>query len=557
MFKSFRVSLLFVLVLSLALTAVAPTAAQDQKVLRAVIGPAGTTVVWDVALATDTTSHTFIEMMFPGLVPREETTGVPEPGMAESWEISDDARTYTFYLKQDVPWVTYDHDADEVVQVTDENGDVRMVTAHDFVYGTLRTMDPEVASDYGYLPADWVQGGVAYNTGEGAREDVQIVALDDYTLQITAPEPAGFLLAVYGLWVFTAQPQWTIEENGDAWTLPGNYHSYGTFVLKEDNPGSSATIVKNPFWTGTESHPVPKIDVIEALFLDASAALAAFEAGEVDYSDDVPLPDLDRLRVERPDELYIGPRDCTYIYGFNVEKAPFDNVHARRAFSAAIDRQTLIDAVLKAGQEPAGFFSRPNFAASATQEEYPDLGTRSDPELAVQELELYFEDTGLTRDTMPPITLMHNTSEAHAIVAQAVQQMWKTTLGIEVQIANQEWQSYLDLLDEDAPQVFRYGWCADYPDPHNFLSDVYYSTSGNNDTNWANEEYDAILDEAKLMLDFEARKPLYARAEHILTWEDAAIAPIYFYTDLAMKGAHLDATNSIIGVDRFDKWDIP
>src|SRR5690606_1014960 len=97
-------------------------------------------------------------------------------------------------------------------------------------------------------------------------------------------------------------------------------------------------------------------------------------------------------------------------------------VHARRAFSAAIDRQTLIDAVLKAGQQPAGFFSRPNFAASATQEEYPDLGTRSDPELAVQELELYFADTGLTRETMPPITLMHNDSEAHAIVAQAVQQ---------------------------------------------------------------------------------------------------------------------------------------
>ena len=111
---------LFVLVFSLALSAVAPSAAQDQKVLRAVIGPAGTNVIWDVALATDTTSHTFIEMMFPGLVPREETTGVPEPGMAESWDISEDARTYTFHLKQGVPWVTYDFDADEVVQVTDE-----------------------------------------------------------------------------------------------------------------------------------------------------------------------------------------------------------------------------------------------------------------------------------------------------------------------------------------------------------------------------------------------------------------------------------------------------
>lgn len=557
MSRAFRMSLLLVLVLSLALSTVAPSAAQGPKVLKAVMGPAGTTIVWDVALATDTTSHTFIEMMFPFLAPRDETTGVPGPGMAESWDVSDDARTYTFYLKQGVPWVTYDAAKDEVVQVTDENGEVRMVTAHDFVYGTLRTMDPDVAADYAYLSADWVEGGNAYNSGDGAREDVAIKALDDYTLQITSPQSAGFLLQIYGFFVFAAQPQWTIEENGDAWTLPGNYHSFGSYVLKEYNPGSSAVVVKNPFFPGLESHPVPKIDVIEASFLDASAALAAFEAGEVDYIDDVPLPDLDRLRVERPDELYIGPYDCTYVYGFNVLKAPFDNVHARRAFSAAIDRQTLIDAVVRGGQEPAGFFSRPNFAASATQEEYPDLGTHYDPEVAQAELALYFEDTGNTLETMPPITLMHNTSEGHALIAQAIQQMWKTTLGVEVDIANQEWQSYLDLLDEDAPQVFRYGWCADYADPHNFLHDVYYSTSGNNDTNWANEEFDALIDEAAVMLDFEARKPLYARAEHILTWEDAAIAPIYFYTDLSMKASYLETTNSIIGHERFDKWDVP
>src|SRR5690606_14182174 len=185
--------------------------AQDQKVLRVAMGAAGTPVIWDVALATDTTSHTFSEMMFVGLAPRDETTGLPQHGMAESWEISEYGRVYTFKIKEGVPWVVYDFEADEVVQVTDEAGEVRYVTAQDFGYGALRTMDPETASDYGYLPADWVEGGTAFNAGEGSREDVAIVALDDYTLQITAPEPAGFLLEVYGLWVFAAQPQWTIE----------------------------------------------------------------------------------------------------------------------------------------------------------------------------------------------------------------------------------------------------------------------------------------------------------------------------------------------------------
>src|SRR5690606_25441713 len=143
-------------------------------------------------------------------------------------------------------------------------------------------------------------------------------------------------------------------------------------------------------------------------------------------------------------------------------------------------------------------------------------------------------ETGLTLDTMPEITLMFNTDEAHATIAQIVQQMWVETLGITVNVANQEWQTYLNTLDEDAPNVWRLGWCADYGDPHNFLGDVFYSTSGNNNTTWGNDEYDSLIDQAKPMPDFEARKELYARAEHILTWEDAAMAPLYFYTKISM-----------------------
>ncbi len=549
-----RLAIALTLLASL-LVGLTTVSAQDQKVLRVAMGAAGTTVIWDVALATDTTSHTFSEMMFPGLAPRDETTGLPQHGMAEEWEISEDGRVYTFTIKQGVPWVVYDAATDSVVEVTDDAGEVRYVSAHDFVYGALRTMAPETASDYGYLPADWVEGGNAYNAGEGAMEDVAIEALDDYTLQITAPEPAGFLLQVYGLWVFTAQPQWTIEENGDAWTLPENYHVYGTYALKTYEPGSRVEIIKNPFWEGTESHPVPAIDVIEAVFLDSSAALAAYEAGELDTIEVVPLPDLPRLRVERPDELFIGSRDCTYYYGFNAIKPPTDNVHMRRALSAAIDRQTLVD-VLGRGELPAGFFSRPNFAASATQEEYPELGVYSDAEVAIQELEAYFEETGLTRETMPEVTLMYNTDEAHATIAQIVQQMLVETLDITVNVANQEWQTYLETLSSDAPNIGRLGRCADYGDPHNFLGDVFYSTSGNNDTNWGSDEFDSLIDEAKLMTDFEARKDLYARAEHILTWEDAAMAPIYFYTKISMIGTHLDASPSIIGIERYDKWDI-
>jgi oligopeptide transport system substrate-binding protein len=245
------------LVMTLIVSATAISGAQeDQKVLRVVMGAAGTEVEWDVALATDTTSHTFITMMFPGLAPQNELTYEPEHGMATEWTISDDFMTYTFKIKEGVPWVHYDAATDSVVEETDAQGNVRYVNAHDFVYGALRTMNPDVASDYGYLPAMWVAGGNEYNSGEGSADDVQITALDDYTVQIVSPEPAGFLLQVYGLWVFTAQPQWAIDEYGDAWVLPGNYPSYGSYVLKEYEPGSRVVVVKNPFWEGTESADV-------------------------------------------------------------------------------------------------------------------------------------------------------------------------------------------------------------------------------------------------------------------------------------------------------------
>ena len=556
MSKVFRISLLLVLVLSFGASAVAPTSAQGPKVIRATVGVSGTNIIFDVGLATDNVSLTFIDIMFPGLAPQNESTNTPEKGLAESWETAEDGITWTFKVREDVPWVKYDAEAGEVVQVTDENGDVRYVTAHDFAYGALRTMNPETASNYGYLPAGWVEGGNAFNGGDGMAEGVMIEALDDYTLQITSPEPAAFAILVYGMWVFAAQPQWAIEEYGDAWTLVGNYPTYGNFTLKEYEPGTQATMIKNPFWPGTESHPVSALDEIQILQLDHSAALAAYEAGEVDFVDAVPLPDLDRVKVEYPGEYVNGAQDGIYYYGFNVEKEPFDNVHARRAFSAAIDRQTLIDAVTKGGQIPAGFFSSPNFAAGALQEDYPDLGVRYDPEVAAAELELYFEETGNTFETMPEVTLWHNTSESHALIAQAIQQMWKQNLGVEVQITNQEWQVYLDTLTEDPPQVWRLGWGADYPDPHNFLNDVMRSDSGNNHTMWGNEEFDQLLDEAKVMFDFDARIPLYARAEHILTWEDCAIAPIYFSSKNVMVSPNLVATISSASTERYDKWDL-
>ena len=463
---------------------------------------------------------------------------------------------YTFNIIEGIPWVT--HDGSEVVEVLDDDGNVRVLTAHDFVYGMRRTLDPATAGDYAYVLAGWVNNGNAVNAGEMGLEDLGVQALDDYTLEVTAPQPAAFLPNILGLWMASAQPQWLIEAEGDFWTEAGIIQSYGPFVLQEWNHGENILIVRNPFWAGTDSIPVPTLDGVNFDMLEQSAQLANFEAGTLDISS---FPSSEVDRVQNDSVLSVaysaGPGSCTYYYGFNVEKEPFTSANIRRAFSMAIDRQDLIDNVLKGGQEPAYFFSRPNLVAAPTAEEYPDLVFGYDPMAAQEALAAGLADLGLSdASELPAITLMHNESESHRTIAEAVQDMWASTLGVEIEISSMEWAVYLDLVREDAPQIYRLGWCLDYPDTHNFLFDVFHSSSEFNGTNWTSETYDALVEEAQGLTDPAARQELYAEADYLLSNEGAAIAPIYYYTFQELTQPWVERTYSQIGSERFEKWDL-
>lgn len=548
------VSILLVFAMAMA------TSAQDdgEKVLTIISGPGDVPTI-DPALSSDTQSNDIVEHVFTGLTRLNEVTNEVEPGIAQSWEYDEEAGAYVFNLMEGIPWVRFNPETGAVEEVLDADGNVRYVTANDVVYGWQRTLDPLTASDYAYVPAAWVEGGDLFNSGEGTAEDLGVVALDEYTVQITPTENTAFVPMIYGLWMVNPQPQWTIEENGDAWTEVGNYHTFGPFTVSEWINDESITMVKNPFWPGTDNIPQPSIDRIVSLMMDATAALDAYEAGNIDVVSP-PLSAMSRIMSDPilSEELFIGPDGCSYYYGFNITKEPLDNVHLRRAMSFAVDRQSLVDNVLQGGQEPAGWFARPDILAAApTVETNPELGVFYDPEIAREELALALEEIGVAdASELPAITLMHNESEAHANIAQVIQQMWVEELGIEVQIATQEWAVYLDLLDEDPPQIFRLGWCQDYPDAHNFLSDVFRSDSANNHTLWGNDTFDALVDEAATLEDTEARRELYAQAEEILTYEDAAIIPIYWYTTVSLTKPNIERTFSLIGQQRYEKWDI-
>ena len=185
---------LTIAVLLIALTAVSMVHAQDKKVI--VSGRnmgVGDISSLDPGLATGSDAIQGIDELFLGLTMIDQTSLETAPGLAESWTISDDGLVTTFKLMQKVPWVHYNADTGAVEEVKDEAGNVRYVTAKDYVYGMTRTLDPATAGGYAYVLADWVKGGADFNGGKAKAEDLGLKAVDDYTLEITAPKKSRSL----------------------------------------------------------------------------------------------------------------------------------------------------------------------------------------------------------------------------------------------------------------------------------------------------------------------------------------------------------------------------
>lgn len=549
----------------------APTqpAPAGPKVLRDGTFLSGDVPTLDPSLSTDTTSVQIVEETSVGLTRQNNVTTNIEPGMATSWDISQDGKTYTFHLRTDVPWVKYDSATGQVVKIQDCNGNDRMVTAQDFVYAIQRTLAPATASDYAYVLAFAIQGAGDYNSGKNTDPNsVAVKAVDDATLEVTFNQAAVYDLNIIGMWVAHAEPSWLIDGDdctqarGDKWTETGFFQGYGPFTLKEWIHDSTITIIKNPFWPGSDSVPQAKLDEVTWTMLDTPAAFADYEAGNNDVSN-VPLADLDRVKADPTlsTELKIAPSLCTYYYGFNTKAKYVDDQRVRLALSEAVDRQSLIDNVVKGGQEPAQWFARPGLAGAPTMADYPDLGVKYDPTDAKAQLQSYLDEKGMTADQLD-LTLMYNTSAGHQAIAEAIQQMWKDNLGVTVKLVNQEWKVYLKTLQgADTPQIWRLGWCQDYPDANNFDKEaVGYGGSANppgGGLNWNDPNYEQLITQAALETDPKKRTDLYSQAEEILVKTDAVMIPIYWYTTVSVTKPYVQRTWSVLGGQQhYEFWDI-
>jgi len=517
-----------------------PDAATD-VVLNVNLGSEPPTL--DPSLGEDTTSVDVMRQLFVGLT----RYGYPEPDvlpmLANDWEMSEDGLEYTFNLRDDAQWVKYNPGTGEVEPQ-------RPVTAHDVVYGITRTLNPNTGSGYAYVLYS-IKGAEALNSadlGALSEEEAQalldgvgVEAVDDYTVKITLEQPAGYFPAIAGMWVARPMPQEPIDEKGERWIEPGLIWSNGPMVLVEWNHDDSMVLKKNPYWWGADDVQIDEIDA--TMVVEASTAYAMYEAGDLDAQNPVPLEMMDFLKTDpvMSEELSIAPRACQYYYGFSNDKAPVDNPLVRRALSAAIDRQSLIDNVTKGNQLPANTFAPSMIFGSAASD--PDIAPWALPEdqggkgydAAVELAKGWLQEVGYADGSeLGPITLMHNTSEGHAKIAQAIAAMWKDVLNVDVAVENQEWKVYLNTISKDTPieempQVWRMGWCADYPDSNNWTKEV-FAPDQRNDIRWENDEYQQLVDTAQGASDPQERKALYKQAEKILNDDVAAVIPIYYYT---------------------------
>jgi len=455
---------------------------------------------------TGVTEFNILAALLEGLVAEDPADLHPVPGAAERWSVSADGRAYTFFLRADGRW---------------SNGDP--VTAADFVFSFRRILSPRLGSPYAYMLYG-LTNARAYHRGElddFARVGAE--ALDERTLRLTleAPIPYFLPLLTHPSWfpvhpptILAAGP---IDAVGAKWTAPGRFVGNGPFVLSAWEPGSRITVVKSPtYW----DRAAVRLNAIHFYPIgDHQIEENAFRAGQLHVTGTVPIDRLDYYRRAAPELLRLAPYLGTYYYLLNVNRPPLNDVRVRRALALAIDREQLVRRVTRAGEDPAWNFTPPGAGGYAARARLQgDLPTAR----------RLLAEAGFTDGRgFPRLQLLYNTSEGHERIAQAVQQMWKTHLGVDIELVNMEWKVYLAQTQEGKYDLARAGWIADYADPATFLN-LWVTGGGNNRAGWSNPEYDRLIAAADRTADPAARFELFQQAEEILMAE-APIIPIYFY----------------------------
>lgn len=468
----------------------------------------------DPALNTSVDGAVMIHHAFEGLVKwvnDGEGNAVLAPGMATSWDVSEDGTEWIFHLRE-AKW-----------------SDGKPVTAQDFVYSWNRLVKPETTADYEYM-LDMVKG---YD-----EKALAIEAVDEHTFKVVLNNRTPYFEEICAF-PATAPVREDIVEGNDKWTFKGEtYVSNGPYIMENWEHNAKITFVKNPEYHDAANVKAEK--VVFHLMDDNNAILAAYRSGELDFAENMPTEEVPALLASG--ELKVKPYVGTYFVCFNTKEAPFDNAKVREAFSLAIDRNFIVEKVEAAGQIPAGGFVPEGVldAKGADGDDFRKTGgdyysTKPEDYAAnCEKARELLKEAGYEGGAgFPVVEYLYNTSDGHKAIGEALQNMWETELGVSVSLQNQDWAVFLQERKQGNFSIARHGWIADYNDPMTFI-DMWLTGGGNNDAQYENAEFDKLVKGAKAEADPDARMKMMHDAEDLAVGKDHIVAPIYYYTNTFM-----------------------
>ena len=444
-----------------------------------------------------------MKQLFEGLT--VSTSDGFKPGIAESWDVSEDGKTYTFHLRDDAKW---------------SDGDP--VTAKDFEYSWRRICDPDYASEALQAITDYVVGGQEYFDGTGSYDDIKATAIDDYTFEVVLKNVTPYFPQLVANDVYLPIKKDVVEAAGEGWEKkPETCVSNGPFMLEEYQVGSHFLFKKNPNYYDADSVKLAGVKAV--IITDDNTAYQAYQAGEIDVMDNLPSEQIPQIVAEDPNVIVSADTGAQFM-NFNVDKAPTDNVHVRKAIAYAIDRKQIVEQVLKDGSVPASGFIAPtcqktdggSFRTMESDgypaEEYGINPRQANVEAAKQELaEAGYPDG----KDFPALEITYANNDRNKKTCEAIQQMLEDNLGITVTLRAEESSVFTSTKNKGDYQMATGGW-TNSPYDASGLIKLFYSQNGNNTPQWrwkpytgaphdttlnpGNEAFDIAFDKALALL---------------------------------------------------------
>ena len=475
--------------------------------------------------ASWSTERTVIMQVFEGLLGFNQdltlrAIGATEIPTVDNGGISADGKTYTFKLKSEVTW-----------------SDGKKVTAHDYEYSIKRLFDPVNAAEYASFYFDIVGGEAYYSAADQdatakaqLKDAIGVKALDDYTLQIKLNDAHPTFLQLMALWPVDPIREDIITQYGDTWTEPPHYIGNGPFLMTEWVHSDHITLVKNPNYWGDKA----KLDkLVLNMITDANALFAAYQNNEVDIAG-VPAGTEKTVMAD----TVLGPQILryaeltTFAFQFNVAVTPFDNKNLRKALNAAVDRDAFINNVRGGVGQPAYSWIPPGMPGY-------DANLGADYHFNVTKAKQFLTAAGYSDGSqVPELHLQYADTGINPTIAQFIQQQIKTNLNISVVIEPMERKAFTQAVNSEQYSWAWYGWGADYPDPDNWLPQLFGTGAGNNHTNYSSAAFDNLCAQAAVELDNTKRLDLYAQAQAMVV-DDAPVLFMFYRERFVLVKPHV------------------